>query len=118
VELEGEAQQEPWSEVNGHSNFKQTQESSGGTSSQSLSPKNIKDSDNDDPAHMYMYEQYAMTAQPLSQLSPAKRLSPIDEAFFPTVAVQALMRILKDPTLSNLHGMVMKVCWEDPPTLN
>lgn len=116
VELEGEAPQEP--RCDGHSNSKQTQESSGGTSSQSLSPKNIKDSDNDNPVHLYMYEQYAMTAQPLSQLSPAKRLSPIDEAFFPTVAVQALMRILKDPTLSNLHGMVMKVCWENPPTLN
>ena len=55
-------------------------------------------------------EQYAMTAQPLSKLSPARRLSPSDEGFFPTVAVQALMRILKDTSLSNLHGMVMKVC--------
>lgn len=65
--------------------------------------------DNDEPAHLYMYEQYAMTAQPLRQLSPAKRLSPTDEVFYPTVAVQALMRILKDSSLSNLHGMVMKV---------
>lgn len=72
-------------------------------------PKSIhKDSDNDEPAHLYMYEQYAMTAQPLSQLSPARRLLPSDEAFYPTVAVQALMRILKDTSLSNLHGMVMK----------
>lgn len=55
-----------------------------------------------------MYEQYAMTAQPLSKLSPPKRLSPSDEAFYPTVAVQALMRILTDSSLSNLHGMVMK----------
>ena len=68
-----------------------------------------KDSDNDDPAHLYMYEQYAMTAQPLSQLSPARRLSPSDEVFYPTVAVQGLMRILKDSSLSTLHGMVMKV---------
>ena len=56
-----------------------------------------------------MYEQYAMTAQPLSQLSPARRLLPSDEVFYPTVAVQSLMRILKDSSLSNLHGMVMKV---------
>ena len=55
-----------------------------------------------------MYEQYAMTAQPISKLSPPKRLSPSDEAFYPTVAVQALMRILTDSSLSNLHGMVMK----------
>jgi len=74
-------------------------------------PKSIsKHSDDDAPAHLFMYKQYAMTAQPLSKLSPARRLSPADEGFFPTVAVQALMRILKDTSLSNLHGMVMKVC--------
>ena len=68
-----------------------------------------KNSDNDEPAHLFMYGQYAMTAQPISKLTPARRLSPTDEGFYPTVAVQALMRILKDPSLSNLHGMVMKV---------
>jgi len=73
-----------------------------------LHRKMYKDSDNDEPAHLYMYEQYAMTAQPLSQLPPARRLSPSDEDFYPTVTVQALMRILKDSSLSNLHGMVMK----------
>jgi len=67
-----------------------------------------KDSEDDEPAHLFMYEQYAMTAQPLSKLSPARRLSPSDEGFYPMVAVQALMRILKDSSLSNLHGMVMK----------
>ena len=70
--------------------------------------KVYKDSDNDEPAHLYMYEQYAMTAQPLSKLPPARRLSPSDDDFYPTVAVQALMRILRDSSLSNLHGMVMK----------
>lgn len=80
---------------------KQLLDSGGGT-------RTRKDSDNDEPAHLYMYEQYAMTSQPLSKLSPAKRLSPSDEAFYPTVAVQALMRILTDTSLSNLHGMVMK----------
>jgi tetratricopeptide (TPR) repeat protein len=72
------------------------------------SKKVYKDSDNDEPAHLYMYEQYAMTAQPLSKLPPARRLSPSDDDFYPTVAVQALMRILRDSSLSNLHGMVMK----------
>ncbi|KAL7500860.1 hypothetical protein ACHAWT_010361 [Skeletonema menzelii] len=73
------------------------------------SGKNVyKDSDNDEPAHLYMYEQYAMTAQSLSKLPPARRLSPSDDDFYPTVAVQALMRILRDSSLSNLHGMVMK----------
>jgi hypothetical protein len=69
----------------------------------------LKDSDDDEPAHLYMYEQYAMTAQPLSKLCPARRLSHFDDTFYPTVSVQALMRILKDSSLSNLHGMVMKV---------
>lgn len=72
-----------------------------------------KDSDNDEPAHLFMYQQFAMTAQPSSKLSPARRLSPSDEVFYPTVAVQALMRILKDSSLSNLHGMVMKVSGTD-----
>ncbi|KAL7543713.1 hypothetical protein ACHAXR_013532 [Thalassiosira sp. AJA248-18] len=89
--------------ISSGAHIKQTQEAGGSR------PKSIyKDSDNDEPAHLYMYEQYAMTAQPLSQLSPARRLSPSDDAFYPTVAVQALMRILKDSSLSNLHGMVMK----------
>mmetsp|Transcript_20902 Transcript_20902/g.45314 ORF Transcript_20902/g.45314 Transcript_20902/m.45314 type:complete len:3366 (+) Transcript_20902:339-10436(+) len=80
---------------------KQTE--SGGSRTKSI----YQDSD-DEPAALYMYEQYAMTAQPLSKLSPARRLSPSDEAFYPTVTIQALMRILKDSSLSNLHGMVMK----------
>ena len=69
-----------------------------------------RDTDDDEPAYLYMYEQYAMTAVPISKLKPARRMSPSDDTFYPTVAVQALMRILKDNSLSNLHGMVMKVC--------
>ena len=78
------------------------------SSSNENGKKLYKDSDNDEPAHLYMYEQYAMTAQPVSKLPPARRLSPSDDDFYPTVAVQALMRILRDSSLSNLHGMVMK----------
>lgn len=66
------------------------------------------DSDDNEPAHLYMYEQYAMTAQPVSKLSPARRLMPTSEDFYPTVAVQALTRILKDPSLAVHHGMVMQ----------
>ena len=73
-----------------------------------FSRESERKTDNDEPAHLYMYEQYAMTAQPLSTLPPARRLSPSDDDFYPTVAVQALMRILRDSSLSNLHGMVMK----------
>lgn len=69
-----------------------------------------RETDDDEPAYLYMYEQYAMTAVPISKLKPARRMSPSDDTFYPTVAVQALMRILKDNSLSNLHGMVMKVC--------
>jgi hypothetical protein len=50
----------------------------------------IKDSDDDEPAHLFMYKQYAMPAQLLSKLSPACHLLPSDEGFHPTVAVQAL----------------------------
>ena len=37
--------------------------------------------DDDEPAHLHMYEQYAMTAQPVSKLPPARRLCPSDEEF-------------------------------------
>ena len=62
----------------------------------------------EEPAHLFMYEQYAMTSQPDSKLPPNLRLTPSDEDFYPTVAVQALTRILKDPSLAVYHGMVMQ----------
>ena len=67
----------------------------------------IKD-DDELPAYLFMYEQYAMVAQPVSTLPPAKRLSPIDEDFYPTVAIQALMRIFRDQSLAAHHGMVIQ----------
>ena len=67
-----------------------------------------EDDDDDEPAHLYMYEQYAMTAVPVSNLPPARRLTPSDEDFYPTVAVQALTRILKDNSLAVHHSMVMQ----------
>lgn len=66
------------------------------------------ESDDDLPAYLFMYEQYAMVAQPVSSLPPARRMTPGDEEFYPTVAIQALMRIFKDPSLANHHGMVMQ----------
>jgi hypothetical protein len=68
----------------------------------------IGDIDDDLPAHLSMYEQYAMVAQPVSSLPPARRMTPGDEEFYPTVAIQALMRIFKDPSLAVHHGMVMQ----------
>jgi len=66
------------------------------------------DAEEEEPAHLFMYEQYAMTSQPDSKLPPNLRLTPSDEDFYPTVAVQALTRILKDPSLAVYHGMVMQ----------
>ena len=66
------------------------------------------DADDDQPAHLSMYEQYAMVAQPVSSLPPARRMTPGDEEFYPTVVIQALMRIFKDPSLAVHHGMVMQ----------
>lgn len=43
-----------------------------------------KNSDNDEPAHLYMYEQYAMTSQPVSIISSRRRLIPSDDDFYPT----------------------------------
>eukprot|EP00980_Cylindrotheca_fusiformis_P012609 scaffold3084_cov144-Cylindrotheca_fusiformis.AAC.57 len=64
--------------------------------------------DDDLPAHLSMYEQYSMVAQPVSSLPPARRMTPDHEEFYPTVAIQALMRIFKDPSLALHHGMVMQ----------
>jgi hypothetical protein len=64
--------------------------------------------DGDDPVHLFLYELYSMTAQPISKISPARRLTPADENFYPTVALQALTTILKDPSLAVHHGMVMQ----------
>lgn len=66
------------------------------------------DADDDQPAHLSMYEQYAMVAQPVSSLPPARRMTPGDEEFYPTVVIQALMLIFKDPSLAVHHGMVMQ----------
>lgn len=64
--------------------------------------------DDDLPAYLFMYEQYAMVAQPVSSIPPAKRMSPSDVEFHPTVAIQALMRIFQEPALAVHHGMVIQ----------
>ena len=62
-----------------------------------------------EPAHLCMYEQCAMTAQPVASSNPFKsEVTPSSEDFFPTVAVKALMKILKDPSLAVHHSMVMQ----------
>ncbi|GKY96129.1 hypothetical protein MPSEU_000573100 [Mayamaea pseudoterrestris] len=66
------------------------------------------DVDDDQPAYLFMYEQYAMVAQPVSTLPPARRLSPASDEFYPTVAIQALMRVFRDPALAVHHGMVIQ----------
>jgi hypothetical protein len=78
------------------------------TRSYGYDPSAEREDDDDRPAHFYMYEQYAMTAQPISKLSPPERLSPDNDDFYSTVAVQALTRILKDQTLAVHHGMAMQ----------
>lgn len=68
----------------------------------------LRENDDDLPAYLSMYEQYAMVAQPISMLPPARRLNPGDEEFYPTVVIQALMRIFRDPMLAVHHGMVIQ----------
>jgi FKBP12-rapamycin complex-associated protein len=68
----------------------------------------VKEADDDMPVYIYMYEQYAMVAQPDASLPPQRRMTPADEDFYPTVTIQALTRIFKDPSLAVHHGMVMQ----------
>ena len=70
--------------------------------------KNMNGSDDDLPAHLSMYEQYAMVAQPVSSHTPSRRMTPADDEFYPTVTIQALMRVFKDSSLAVHHGMVMQ----------
>ena len=62
----------------------------------------------DAPAHTIMYEQSAMVAQPSApgDGSEAQRLTPASEDYNPKVAVGALMKILRDPSLSAHHALV------------
>ena len=50
--------------------------------------------DEDEGAHKFMYEMYACKAQPVSILPPARRLTPADEDFYPTVAYVCLISLL------------------------
>eukprot|EP00977_Amphora_coffeiformis_P012913 scaffold3287_cov181-Amphora_coffeaeformis.AAC.2 len=60
------------------------------------------------PAYLFMYEQYSTPAVPVSKLPPAKRMTPSDDDFYPSVSIQALMRIFREPTLAVHHGMVIQ----------
>lgn len=60
------------------------------------------------PASLFMYEQYATAAQPITGVVSMKRITPSDDDFFPHVAVQALVRILRDLSLSVHHVMVLQ----------
>lgn len=64
--------------------------------------------DEDQPAYLFMYEQYSTAAVPVSKLPPAKRMTPSDDDFYPSVSIQALMRIFREPTLAVHHGMVIQ----------
>lgn len=59
------------------------------------------------PAHYHMYELSAARAQPTSGFNSAPpRLVPGSDDYYPTVAIKALMNILRDPSLSAHHSMV------------
>jgi serine/threonine-protein kinase mTOR len=64
------------------------------------------DEADDGPAHLHMYEMSAMRAQPTDSANTAPKLTPASEDYYPTVAIKALMAILRDPSLSAHHAMV------------
>ena len=68
----------------------------------------ITEDDSEEQAHRCMYDLYCPTAQPMIKRTKARRLSPPDENFYPTVALNALTKILKDSSLSVHHGGVMQ----------
>lgn len=65
------------------------------------------DEEDDGPAHAYMFELSSMAAQPIdTDASSVPRLTATSEDYYPTVAIEALMSILRDPSLSIHHSMV------------
>jgi len=60
-------------------------------------------------ASTYMHEQYAMFAQPMDDYRMAARLTPANDVdFYPTVVIQSLLRIFRNPNLNFHHGMVIQ----------
>lgn len=67
----------------------------------------IEEEENTTPAHTFMFEMSAARAQPSNgSIHVASRLTPASEDYHPTVAIKALMNILRDSSLSVHHSMV------------
>ena len=79
-----------------------------GDSSQKHVNRALTEDDSEEQAHLCMYDLYCPTAQPTVKRTKARRLSPPNENFYPTVALNALTKILKDSSLSVHHGGVMQ----------
>jgi hypothetical protein len=78
------------------------------TAPHSDSRKAVGESDDNLSAHLSMHKQYAMVSQPASSHTPARRMAPADDEFYPTFTMHALMRIFKNQSLAVHHGMVIQ----------
>jgi FKBP12-rapamycin complex-associated protein len=58
------------------------------------------------PAHQVMYEQSVMTAQPVPVSAETIRLTPTNPDYYPRVVINALMKIMRDTSLSMHHSAV------------
>lgn len=65
--------------------------------SRSELPNYLGDGGDDQPASLFMYEQYSMVSQPVSSLPPARKMTPADEEFYPTVV--SLQRVFNNIVL-------------------
>lgn len=73
----------------------------------SSSPASLMDeNDRAQPAHTEMWAQSIPSAQPSPSSNSPPQLTPASKDYYPTIAVQALMRILRDHSLSQHHAMV------------
>ena len=66
----------------------------------------LDEDDHEAPAHLFMYEQNVMRAQPVPDVEPAPRHMPSSEDYYPHVSITALMKILRDTSLSAHHSGV------------
>ena len=66
----------------------------------------LDDDSAETPAHFFMYEQSVMRSLSEPAIKEEVRRTPNSEDYYPRVAVTALMKILRDPSLTVHHSAV------------
>jgi hypothetical protein len=69
-------------------------------------PVKVEEDTANSPAYKFMYSQSVKIARSVAAVDEAVRHTPASENYYPHVAINALMKILRDPNLSTHHPAV------------